>query len=98
MLYWFAAFPTAPINLPYDAKAYEKDQAFFTRLVNEISSREADSFFRTEEIKHCQFCVYRSHCDRGAQAGDLADFLEEERDDRTHLVDLDFESIEEIEF
>ena len=98
MQYWYAAFPTAPISLPYDARAYEKDQAFFTRLVNEISSRKADSFFRTEETRHCRFCVYRSHCDRGTQAGDLAAFEDEELENETDLQDLDFEAIEEIEF
>ena len=98
MHYWYAPHPTSPIALPYDAESYESDRQYFDQLTNEIHSREPDAFTKTPDIKHCRFCVYRSHCDRGTHAGDLSDFEDDAFDLEDNLQDIDFDEIAEITF
>jgi RecB family exonuclease len=100
MNYWFAplAHPETPVNLAYDQTAYEKDEKYLTSLIEEILDREAETFFRTSDLNKCRFCVYRSHCDRGTEAGDLAAFEDFEMEPENFTVELDFDQIEEIQF
>ena len=98
MNYWFTSQPELPINLPYTADQYQKDQAFFQKLVDEIAALPEKAFTRTGDLSKCRYCVYRSHCDRGVEAGDLEmfdDFLPEPEENPD---DLDFDQIEEIAF
>jgi len=50
----------------------------------------------TEDEKMCRFCVYRSYCNRGAQAGQM-DEAEAEMESEA-AFDINFEQISEIEF
>lgn len=98
MNYWFATHPQSPVSLPYSQAAYEKDQVDLTALIEKICASEASDFIRTNELAKCRFCVYRSHCDRGIEAGDLDEF-----DDLAQELDgmgavMDFEDLPEIEF
>jgi len=72
--FWFASHPQSPVTFPYNQSDYAHDKADLAQLIREISSAQPDAFERTRNIKHCRFCVYRSHCDRGVKAGALADF------------------------
>ena len=67
-------------------------------LVREIAGLGEAEFPLTEELKRCQFCVYRSLCDRGDTAGALED-LEDELDfDLEADLDIDFDQIGEIAY
>ncbi len=96
MAYWFAASPETPVFLPYNPSMYNADKDFFSRLISEIMDKEV--YERTSDVKKCRYCVYRSHCDRGIDAGNLDayDDFTIEADDFD--IDLDFESIDEIKF
>ena len=98
MHYWYATHPQTPLTLVYDQSEYEGDQAYLTHLIETISKAAAKDFLRTADIAKCRFCVYRSHCDRGIEAGSLADFdqLDLEADDVSTLID--FDDLPEIEF
>lgn len=98
MNYWFATHPENPVSLPYSQAAYEQDQEDLTRLVEVICSATRGDFVRTDDHKKCRYCVYRSHCDRGVEAGDLEDYdlLDEETDSLKTLPA--FEDLPEIEF
>lgn len=98
MNYWYASFPETPISLPYDHEAYEKDEAFFTQMVEEIRNNEESDFSRTANTRKCRYCVYRSHCDRGVQAGDLESYEDFDLEDGQEELDIDFDNISEIEF
>jgi len=98
MIYWFTASPDAPVVLPYDQSGNEKDHAYFLNLVEEIQARSEENFTRTQDSKKCRYCIYRSHCDRGVEAGDFDSYDDfNEALDESDL-DIDFESISEIEF
>lgn len=94
MVYWFADFPDEPARFPYTSALFTRDWDALSRLSEEIAS--ASSFPLTEDREKCLFCIYRSYCERGIQAGDIeqaeADMEAEE------LFDVNFEQIGEIAF
>ena len=63
-----------------------------------VANAEVEDFLRTADLARCRFCVYRSHCERGVEAGSLEEFdrLELELDDPDRLID--FDDLPEIEF
>lgn len=98
MKYWFAAFPEAPILLPYDQQTFEADQKYLTGLVEEILQKPTDRFEKTADIKKCRYCVYRSYCNRGVTAGEFDGFEDFEMADQAYESLPDFDDISEIKF
>lgn len=98
MHYWFTSSPGAPITLPYDQSAYEKDQVYFKGLTEEIQGKSEQDFNRTGDTRKCRYCIYRSHCDRGIEAGDLDSYEDFDEGFEESATDVDFENIAEIEF
>jgi CRISPR/Cas system-associated exonuclease Cas4 (RecB family) len=102
MLYWFANYPDRPERLPYDETQHAADARFLARLVNEIATADEDDFPKTEDVRRCRFCAYRSLCDRGIEAGDMTEQEPEDEDepetDQDWLDRIDFEQVGEIAF
>lgn len=73
--YWFSDFPEQPENLRYGEDQFKSDEIFFFRIIDEILDSEEANYQMTDEIKSCQFCNYRSYCNRGRVA---ANYLEED--------------------
>lgn len=94
--YWYAAFPDAVLSFPYTEGAAREDEALLTGMIAEITSLPEEAFEATDDARRCRFCPYRSYCDRGVEAGPLADApdLEAEHD----LEDFSLDQIAEIEF
>lgn len=102
MIYWFADFPAEPARFVYKTDQYKRDWDSLTRLSEEITSASSGSttlttgFPLTDDVSKCNYCPYRSYCNRGVRAGDAADSeLETEAEE---LFDINFEQIGEIEF
>ena len=94
MIYWFADFPTEPARFIYKADQYKRDWDALTKIADEIKT--ASSFPLTDDLTKCNYCPYRSYCNRGVRAGDAADAeLETEAEE---LFDINFEQIGEIAF
>ena len=94
MIYWYADFPSDPTRFKYDANQFKRDWSAIQKVVKEISS--SNEFPLAEDEKMCRFCTYRSYCNRGAQAGQIAE-AETEMDSEA-AFDVNFEQIGEIEF
>lgn len=106
MIYWFAQYPGQAIVLPYDAAQHADDQRFITDLIAEIADRASnppgglkppggsDEWDKTPDERKCAYCVYRSLCNRGVQAG-LADPDEEDFD---LITRINLEQIDAIEY
>jgi CRISPR/Cas system-associated exonuclease Cas4 (RecB family) len=94
MTYWYADFSSEPTRFKYDAKQFKRDWSAIEKMVTEIST--VQEFLLTEEEKMCRFCVYRSYCNRGAQAGQMEE-ADTEMESET-IFDINFEQIGEIEF
>ncbi len=97
MCYWFASFPTQPERFSYSAAEFERDEHYFSDLLQEIASLRPNQFALTPHPERCAYCVYRSLCERGEQAGLLSKASDLEAESAAGLA-LDFEQIAEIEY
>jgi len=97
MTYWFAQHPGEAETFEYSDYKYQVDEEHLQDQVGKILARtKRDEFEKTAHERHCKFCTYRSHCGRGAEAGNLEGgetYLEE-----TDSVEPDLDEVEEIEF
>jgi hypothetical protein len=99
MVYWFAEHPELPARLPYDAAQYREDTTYFTRLIERIAAMPDAAFERTDDVRRCRYCPYRSYCDRGVTAGDVHDAEAPPPEPlEAPEIDFDFEQIAEIAF
>jgi hypothetical protein len=82
MRYWFTAAPDRPMVFPYDGAQHDRVRARLRNLIDAIcAGRDEADFPKVEDTpanrrRFCAFCVYRSRCDRGAQAGDVAELVD----------------------
>lgn len=97
MVYWFANFPSAPLEFPYSEQQCTEDQEYIGNLIEEIKVLGETPAPLTENEKRCRFCIYRSLCNRGVAAGPFSELDNDEIQDEFDF-ELDFEQIAEIEF
>lgn len=98
MLYWFAEHPHKPERFFYDSKGYQLDHEYLTGLVGEIEGLTEDEFTLTEDESRCNFCTYRSLCNRGVGAGTYEGLETGQEMGDEGDFSLDFDHIAEIEF
>ena len=106
MVYWFSNFPQDPEHFTYDAEQYETDEACLTTLITEISElalnqsddQQNGPFPLTSDERRCQYCPYRSLCQRGIRAGAVDDIEDELSIDEDLELQFDFEQIAEVEY
>jgi CRISPR/Cas system-associated exonuclease Cas4 (RecB family) len=94
--YWFTAAPESPITFPYNRRRHEEIRARLFSTVQAIYAGVAEADYpkipdtETNRRRFCQYCVYRSRCDRGDVAGDLDDTFDEALDEALLNAALDF--------
>lgn len=98
MVYWFAENPHQPHRFRYSQTQYQADGEYLRALVAEILSTPPDQFYQTSQVDHCRFCSYRSLCERGVAAGDLAEVEWPGDPDLSDAAQIDFDQIAEIPF
>ena len=98
MVYWFANFPTNPERFTYDAAQFRKDEIDLTTLIGEIAGRRDAVWPLTPHERRCNYCPYRSLCQRGVRAGPLDEIEETPKPDDDFDIAIDFEQIAEIEY
>lgn len=104
MIYWLPTHPAEPVILDYSPERYEQDEAALAALLDAIreklsvgSSRAIPATWPlTTDEARCQFCEYRSLCDRGTVAGIARDELIDSEFNRSALLSLD--DVEELGF
>ena len=96
MIYWFAGDPQQPMHFPYNQAQFEQDGRFLAGLAGEIQSLPETGFDLTPDKDRCRYCVYRSLCDRGVEAGDLEGF--EAEPEFASSLDFDLDQIAEVKF
>jgi hypothetical protein len=94
LVYWFPGFPHDSVRLPYDSQQAARDWEDLTTLSIEIA--EAKSFAKTDDLRACRFCLYRSHCDRGTRAGDISEFDADSAAEDP--IEFDYDQVGEIAF
>ena len=94
MVYWFTDYPQEPERFPYDQAHYAADTRYLVELAETIHTLPESGFTLTSDKRKCRYCIYRSLCDRGVQAGDINDIENGEQDDLS--LSVDFDQVEEI--
>ena len=95
MRYWFAEYPDQPEVLRYDAAQQADDHQFLTNLIAEIDDRQSsDEWPKTPNLRKCDFCAYRSLCNRGIGAG----VIDPEAGDLDLELEINLEEIDEIAY
>jgi CRISPR/Cas system-associated exonuclease Cas4 (RecB family) len=97
LVYWFAQAPASPEVFEYSPAQHEDNRAYLTMLVQDILDRREDVWKLTDDESHCRFCIYRSLCNRGVQAGLLDEGSLASLDDAFDF-DIDLENVDEIAF
>ncbi|NMB53391.1 MAG: PD-(D/E)XK nuclease family protein [Leptolinea sp.] len=97
MIYWFPAFPDQAVTLRFNQDWVDKTRLFLTNLVKDISRMDREIFPLTADEKKCQFCRFRSLCERGTVAGSLTDEADDSPEEDL-FPDIDFSEIEGISF
>ncbi|MEA3350200.1 MAG: PD-(D/E)XK nuclease family protein [Chloroflexota bacterium] len=98
MVYWFSEFPDQPARFPYSAEQFAKDEAYLSGLIAETKNLGDEDAPRTDDEWRCKYCLYRSLCNRGKQAGPLDEMDLFGEAEEAFEIELDFEQISEIEY
>ncbi len=106
MRYWFTAAPAEPVSFGYSSELHTANRARFEQLLNGILSGERERDFPkvadTEENRRrfCGYCIYRSRCDRGVEAGELEEYDEETFSDEEleRVLEFTLEDVQELAF
>ena len=83
------------VRFDYSAQEMRADEERLSAIMAEIQAGGA--FPQTEETRHCRFCPFRVHCERG-EAGELQDIDMDGMDYEEDDAELDFEQIGEYAF
>ncbi len=98
MIYWYPQFADEPEVFEYSRQYQHRDEQFLSDLIERIKhAAQHNAFPRVEENKPCKYCVYRSLCDRGRQAGAL-ETVAEDPQESLDVSALDWDQIAEIQF
>ena len=98
MIFWFSEYPNNPERFAYSESQYNQDRDYLTGLMAEIESLGESEFYLTDQVKRCEFCKYRSLCERGVSAGRLNQLPDELSGAGEAGFSLDFDQIAEVEF
>lgn len=83
MRYWYAGAPDAPRTLRYNRDQHEANGLLLRELLADLRSRAGEEEFpKVEDTpqnrrRFCNFCIYRSRCERGDQPGEIAEHDDE---------------------
>lgn len=83
MRYWYAGAPDAPIRLYYNRAQHEANGMALAELLADLVGREGEDAFPqvadtpANRRRFCNFCVYRSRCQRGDEPGSILDYDED---------------------
>jgi CRISPR/Cas system-associated exonuclease Cas4 (RecB family) len=92
MIYWQAADPMHPIYLPYSPALFELDRTYLSGLIQQIENEPADGYIKTDDLRRCRFCNYRSFCERGIIPGNQLEW------DQDGEEGVDLTDVEPIEY
>jgi|GEM_PF-299605 CRISPR/Cas system-associated exonuclease Cas4 (RecB family) len=97
--YWYPNSPEPEEIFPYSEERHQRIKEQLSSIISRIDSLQNSemSFPLTEDLKLCQFCNFRSLCERAASAGSLALDADYENEDLSN-THFDLDLINEMEF
>lgn len=91
LIYWNPRFPDDKRIITYSKEQFKEDELYLGNKIREIKELDYNEFHTVNDEKLCKYCEYRSIC-----FNKKPELIQLEEDDLD--LDLDWESIEEIEF
>ena len=106
MRYWFTAAPADAVVFGYSSDLHADNRDRFVQILNDILGGEREADFPkvpdTDENRKrfCSYCIYRSRCDRGTEAGNLEEYDEEEFSDvdLERALEFTLDEVQELAF
>jgi len=100
MVYWYPAeVDNHETTFLYNHTLFAETEMQLSHLIEQIkSAAEQADFPLANSVYPCQYCVYRSLCNRGDKAGDLVDEDADLAEESLDVAALDWEQIAEIQF
>jgi hypothetical protein len=98
LIYWFPEFPANPERMIYSQEEHTEIKSQLLAVIQEIEKTKFGNFLLTDNKKLCQFCVYRSLCNRGLRAGTQSEESQVLADEYSRTAQVDFNAIEEIQY
>ena len=88
---------------PFVVGQWVRGEEFYglTGLIEEILARDEEEWTLTADERRCKYCIYRSLCDRGVEAGPFGEWDDDVLDTDPEAVadfDFDLDNVEEIAF
>lgn len=97
MVYWFPNHPEKLIALNYSREKHDLNRRYLADVINRIQNTQSGSFNKTENLKSCSYCEFRSLCERGIKPG-YYDTENPDLDFDQLIADIQFEDSLEISF
>lgn len=98
MIYWFAEFPEDIEVFSFDQHNLDRAREVISNVIEKIDRMRPGEFSKTNQEIKCNYCVYRSLCERGYLPGNDEDASEWILPEETREFDFDFDQITEIEY
>lgn len=99
MMFWCVSDPTTPVEFEYSQRRLEQDRDFFQRVVGSIFQRAVDDVWPlVGDDAFCEYCVFRSLCDRGVGGGDFGGARDIFDVDESAGVDFGLFDVDEVGF
>lgn len=97
LIYWFAETPLKPEIFSYTTGQHQENLTYLSDLIQEVLGRDDEIWPLTGNQQFCHYCIYRSLCDRGVQAGRIGE-IDVDDDDVSFDFEFDLDQIDEIAF
>ncbi len=97
--YWYPLSSEPEMSFSYSFEEHSEVQIKLDDIINkiDISRSTKTDFPLTADLSKCQFCSYRSLCDRGSRAGEFELFSDLDEIDENDFQ-IDIEHVTELEF
>jgi hypothetical protein len=98
-IYWYPLSPDHEALIPYSNESDTNFELELEKLTDQILEFEENNqiFPLTTDDKLCEYCPYRSYCERGFETGILADLFDIDQETSKNFY-FELDQIGEIEF
>jgi len=99
-MHYFYPFCTDPHEVfPYSEQIHTEISSRLEKIISDITKtiQGSDKFPLTEDHIQCQYCIFRSLCDRGVNPGTYESFLPIEHENLTNEI-FDIGQVGEVEY
>ena len=97
--YWYPLCDEPEVIFPYSNQIHQEVYENLSDIISRINrlSLSSENYPLTEDLSYCNYCNYRSLCDRGVTPGEFEKYIPLEQQDLSNFR-FDLENIDEVMF